>query len=161
MDGAESLTRSAQRLLLSRQSLAQEFSEGDISPLFRANGSTDPNDVAYVSHAKAGFKDWQLEVAGLVNTPLSLSLSELRALPSRTQIIRHDCVEGWSCIGKWTGVPLTVVLQRAGLSPDSRYVVFYCADRLDEELGEPSKPSIMKASICMMPFIPRQSLRMR
>ena len=115
LDGAESLTRSAQRLLLSRQSLAQEFSEADISPHFRANGSTDPNDPAYVSLAKASFQDWRLEVVGLVKTPLSLSLSELRALPSRTQITRHDCVEGWSCIGKWTGVPLSFVLQRAGL----------------------------------------------
>ena len=139
LDGAESLTKSAQRLLLSRQSLAQEFSEADISPHFRANGSTDPDDPAYVSLAKSGFQDWRLEVAGLVSTPLSLSLSELRALPSRTQITRHDCVEGWSCIGKWTGVPLSVVLQRAGLAPDARYIVFYCADRLGEELGEPGK----------------------
>lgn len=139
LDSAESLTKSAQRLLLSRQSLAQEFSEADISRHFRANGSTDPDDPAYVSLAKSGFQDWRLEVAGLASTPLSLSLSELRALPSRTQITRHDCVEGWSCIGKWTGVPLSIVLQRAGLAPNARYIVFYCADRLGEELGEPDK----------------------
>jgi DMSO/TMAO reductase YedYZ molybdopterin-dependent catalytic subunit len=139
LESAEGLTWSAQRLLLSRQSLAQEFSEADISPHFRANGSTDPTDPAYVNLAKSGFQDWRLEVAGLVNTPLSLSLSELRAFPSRTQVTRHDCVEGWSCIGKWTGVPLSVVLQRAGLAPDARYIVFYCADRLGEDLGEPGK----------------------
>ena len=139
LDSAESLTKSAQRLLLSRQSLAQEFSEAEISPHFRANGSTDPDDPAYVSLMKSGFQDWRLEVAGLVSTPLSLSLGELRAVPSRTQITRHDCVEGWSCIGKWTGIPLSVVLQRAGLAPEARYIVFYCADRLGEELGEPGK----------------------
>ena len=72
LNGAESLTKSAQRLLLSRQSLAQEFSEADISRHFRANGSTDPDDPAYVSLAKSGFQDWRLEVAGLVSTPLSL-----------------------------------------------------------------------------------------
>ena len=139
LESAEGLTESAQRLLLSRQSLAQEFSEADISPHFRANGSTAPTDPAYVSLAKSGFQDWRLEVAGLVNTPLSLSLSELRALPSRTQITRHDCVEGWSCIGKWTGVLLSAVLQRAALASDARYLVFYCADNLGEELGEPDK----------------------
>ena len=139
LESAEGLTKSAQRLLLSRQSLAQEFSEADISPHFRANGSTDPNDPTYLSLVKSGFQDWRLEVAGLVKTPLSLSLNELRALPSRTQITRHDCVEGWSCIGKWTGVPLSLVLERAGLAPDARYIVFYCADRLGEELGEPGK----------------------
>jgi DMSO/TMAO reductase YedYZ molybdopterin-dependent catalytic subunit len=51
------------------------------------------------------------------------SLDDLRAFPARTQITRHDCVEGWSCIGKWTGVQLSVVLQRAGLKPDAKYIV--------------------------------------
>jgi Oxidoreductase molybdopterin binding domain len=63
--------------------------------------------------------------SGLVERPLRLSLGG--APPSRTQITRHDCVERWSCIGKWTGVPLGVVLQRAGLKPAARYIVFYCA----------------------------------
>ena len=69
-----------------------------------------------------------MQVDGLVERPVQLSLGELRALPARTQITRHDCVEGWSCIGKCTGVPLSIVLQRAGLKPDARYIVFYCAD---------------------------------
>jgi DMSO/TMAO reductase YedYZ molybdopterin-dependent catalytic subunit len=63
-------------------------------------------------------------------TPLSLSLDDLRAMPSRTQITRHDCVEGWSCIGEWTGVQLKHVLNQAGMKPNARYVVFYCADDL-------------------------------
>jgi DMSO/TMAO reductase YedYZ molybdopterin-dependent catalytic subunit len=142
LDRAESLTQYAQRLLLSRHSLAPEFTEADISPDFRANGSTDPDDPAYVSLAQSGFKDWRLETGGLVNTPLSLSLGDLRAMPSRTQITRHDCVEGWSCIGKWKGVPLSEVLQRAGLKPDAKYIVFYCADSLDEENGDKYYESI-------------------
>jgi DMSO/TMAO reductase YedYZ molybdopterin-dependent catalytic subunit len=128
LDSAESLTMHAQRLLESRQALAQEFTESDISADFRANGSTDPDDDAYQTFAQSGFKDWRLQVDGLVERPMQLSLGELRALPARTQITRHDCVEGWSCIGKWTGVPLSIVLQRAGLKPDARYIVFYCAD---------------------------------
>jgi DMSO/TMAO reductase YedYZ molybdopterin-dependent catalytic subunit len=128
LDSAESLTMHAQRLLESRQALAQEFTESDISADFRANGSTDPDDDAYQTFAQSGFKDWRLLVDGLVERPMQLSLGELRALPARTQITRHDCVEGWSCIGKWTGVPLSIVLQRAGLKPDARYIVFYCAD---------------------------------
>lgn len=132
LESAEGLTMYAQRLLLSRHSLAQEFTEADISPYFKANGSTNPGDPAYVNSVQSGFKDWRLEVSGLVTSPLSLSLEELRAMPSRTQITRHDCVEGWSCIGKWTGVPLSAVLQRAGLKQDARYIVFYCADSLDE-----------------------------
>ena len=128
LDSAESLTMHAQRLLVSRQALAQEFTEADISADFRANGSTDPDDDAYQTFAQSGFKDWRLQVDGMVERPMQLSLGELRALPARTQITRHDCVEGWSCIGKWTGVPLSIVLQRAGLKPDARYIVFYCAD---------------------------------
>ena len=73
-----------------------------------------------------------MQVDGLVERPVQLSLGELRALPARTQITRHDCVEGWSCIGKWTGVPLSIVLQRAGLKPDARYIVFRCADSPDQ-----------------------------
>jgi DMSO/TMAO reductase YedYZ molybdopterin-dependent catalytic subunit len=53
-------------------------------------------------------------------------------MPSRTQITRHDCVEGWSCIGKWTGVPLKALLDKAKLKPSARYLVFYCADDLGE-----------------------------
>ncbi len=139
LDKAEALTEYAQRLLLSRQSLAQEFTEADISEHFKANGSTDPDDPAYTSLAQSNFRDYRLELSGLVQTPLRLSLVDLRALPSRTQVTRHDCVEGWSCIGKWTGVPLSTLLHQAGLSPSAEYIVFYCADSLEGSLDEASK----------------------
>ncbi|MGB8867785.1 MAG: molybdopterin-binding protein [Rhodomicrobium sp.] len=139
LDSANALTLYAQRLLLSRHSLAQEFTEADISPYFKANGSTNPGDPDYVNLAQSGFKDWRLQVGGLVGNPLSLSLSELRAMPSRTQITRHDCVEGWSCIGKWTGVTLSTVLVKAGLKPDAKYIVFHCADSLEDTLDPRDK----------------------
>lgn len=63
--------------------------------------------------------------------PAGFTLEELRAMPSRTQITRHDCVEGWSAIGKWTGVPLSHVLALVRPRPEARYVVFYCADPMN------------------------------
>ena len=131
ISSAEGLTRRAQRLFIDRKALAREFQPSDISPDFRANGSTDPQDPAYLALKATAFADYHLTVDGLVDRPQSLSLADLRALPSRTQITRHDCVEGWSSIAKWTGVPLAQILDRAGLKPQARYVVFHCYDTLD------------------------------
>ena len=130
----ETLTRGAQRTLLTNNDLAKEFTEADLSPAFRANGSTSPDDPAYQAMAANGFADWRLKVGGLVQRPGEFSLAELRAMPSRTQITRHDCVEGWSCIGKWKGVPLAALLEQAGLAPEARYIVFSCADALEKTL---------------------------
>jgi DMSO/TMAO reductase YedYZ molybdopterin-dependent catalytic subunit len=131
---AESVTRRAQRLVLPQSALAQEYTEADISKWFKPNGSTDPDDAEYQDLADSAFKSWRLTLDGLVERPQSLSLDELRALPSRTQITRHDCVEGWSCIGKWKGVPLATLVERAGLKPQARYLVFRCADTLGDSL---------------------------
>jgi DMSO/TMAO reductase YedYZ molybdopterin-dependent catalytic subunit len=139
LDSAETLTRLSQRALLSPAALAREYSEADLSETFKANGSTDPSDPEYKAHAANGFADWKLEVGGLVEQPLALDLSELRAMPSRTQITRHDCVEGWSCIGKWKGVPLGALLERAGLKPNAHYIVLYCADALGDTGTEADK----------------------
>jgi DMSO/TMAO reductase YedYZ molybdopterin-dependent catalytic subunit len=132
LDAANSLTYKVQRLLIGAHRLAPEYSEADISPAFRGNGSTDPLDNEYIDLVGNHFADWRLKVHGLVEHELSLSLEELRALPARTQITRHDCVEGWSCIGKWTGVPLAEILSRAGVRPQARFVVLHCADTLDD-----------------------------
>lgn len=128
---AEGLSFSAQRFLMAGQPLAREFSARDLSPVFRPNGSMAPTEASYQALAANGFVDWRLVVDGLVANPLRLSLAELRALPARTQITRHDCVEGWSAIGKWTGAPLSLLLKAAGLKPNARYAVFHCADRYD------------------------------
>ena len=128
----EAANRGTQRALTSKTGLAQEFSESDLSPEFRSNGTANPEDEGYQRSAAAGFADWKLRVDGLVETPTELSLSQLRAMKSRTQITRHDCVEGWSAIGKWTGVPLGEVLKVARPRSRARYVVFHCADPMDE-----------------------------
>ncbi|MEA3011114.1 MAG: hypothetical protein QOJ91_2806 [Sphingomonadales bacterium] len=126
--GAERLTMRAQRLVIDRTALAPEFSAADLSPVFRTNGNAMPASPAYRTHLESGFAHWRLAIDGLVSRPLSLSLAQIRRLPARTQITRHDCVEGWSAIGKWTGVPLKLLLDGAGLRREARYIVFHCAD---------------------------------
>ena len=134
LDSAERLTYRAQRLIVG-QSLAREFKEADLSPVFRSNGTANPNSELYNRLRAGDFVDWRLGVRGLIQRPLDLSLAELRAMPSRAQITRHDCVEGWSAIGKWTGVPLGIVLNMAQLLPDARFIVLYCAYELERNDG--------------------------
>ena len=136
LQGAEHLTRRAQRLLTDRKALAREFTPADISADFKANGTLRPQDPAYVALLANDFADYRLVIDGLVERPLSLTLAELRAQPSRSQITRHDCVEGWSSIGKWKGARLGPLLDRAGLKREARYIVFHCADTLDAASGE-------------------------
>ena len=128
----EKLTLASQRLVLDHQPLAREYGERDLSPKFRANGSTMPDSREYAGLLQGGFADWRLKIDGLVQRPLSLSLAELKAMKARSQITRHDCVEGWSAIGKWQGVPLGPLLDMAGLRPGARYVVFHCADEYEK-----------------------------
>ncbi len=136
---ASAWTMISQRLLLSGGQLAREYKSSDIAPVFKANGTLDPGYPEYDDQVAQNFADWRVVIDGLVDRPLSLSIADLRALPSRTQITRHDCVEGWSVIGQWTGVQLGLLLKSAGLKPGARYAVFHCADNLD---GEPAKGGI-------------------
>ncbi len=126
---AETLNYHAHRLVTDRSALAREYPEADLSRVFRANGTLMPNTPAYRAHAETAFRDWRVRVDGLVARPLSISTETLRRLPARTQITRHDCVEGWSAIGKWTGPQLGPILRHAGLSSRARFIVFHCADR--------------------------------
>ncbi len=114
--------------LIGADALAREFDPTEMSPFFRTNGNTRPRSAEWQSHAADGFARFRLRVDGLVERPRDLSLAELKAMPARSQITRHDCVEGWSAIGKWTGVPLGAVLAATGLKPQARFVVFHCAD---------------------------------
>jgi DMSO/TMAO reductase YedYZ molybdopterin-dependent catalytic subunit len=118
--------------LIGSAALAREYDASEMSPFFRTNGNTRPRSPDYQRHAAQGFANWRLRIDGLVDAPASLSLTELRAMPSRTQITRHDCVEGWSAIGKWTGVPLAELLRRVEPKPAARYAVFRCADTYEE-----------------------------
>ena len=134
LDSAETVDKTVQRAITGSRALAREYTEADISAAFKSNGTSDPDDAAYQELAKNNFADWRLELSGLVERPMHLSLAELRELPSRTQITRHDCVEGWSCIGKWKGARLGALLERARPKPEARYVVFFCADPMERTL---------------------------
>ena len=131
LNSAEKLSHAAGRLVAPKSAMAQEFSQADVAPVFRGNGTLDPQDPDYVALRKDGFGGYSLTVGGLVEKPLALSLAQLRALPSRTQITRHDCVEGWSCIGKWKGTPLAAVLDLAQPTAAARFVVFRCFDSME------------------------------
>ncbi|HSR00465.1 MAG TPA: molybdopterin-dependent oxidoreductase [Sphingomicrobium sp.] len=130
---AEKLTMSAQRLIAPRDALAREFSEADLSPVFRSNGTSMPSTSEYAQHLSENFANWRLTVDGLVARPLSIPLKTLRSIPHRVQITRHDCVEGWSAIGKWHGLELSRILDAAGLSTRAKYIVFHCADRFGDK----------------------------
>lgn len=133
---AERWTKGTQRLVTDRQALAREFTAADISRDFKANGTLRPQDPDYLALLADNFATYRLEIGGLVDQPLSLTLAQVRAAPSRTQITRHDCVEGWSSIGEWKGARLSALLDRAGLKPEARYIVFHCADTLDPSAAD-------------------------
>lgn len=133
---AQGWTRATQRFLLAGGEMATEYKPSDISPHFKANGTFNPGGEYYDRQVAEGFANWRLKIDGMVTHPLSLSVADLRRLPARSQITRHDCVEGWSAIGGWTGVPLALLLRAAGVRAGAKYVMFYCADNLD---GEPAK----------------------
>ena len=139
LDAAEDWHRKAQRLFGARTALAKEYDRSEISPTFRGNGSRTVDTDVYRAALASGFGNWRLEVRGLVRHPLSLSMENIRRLPQRTQITRHDCVEGWSAIGEWTGPQLGTILEGAELLPGAKYIVFHCADTLG---GDPYYESI-------------------
>jgi DMSO/TMAO reductase YedYZ molybdopterin-dependent catalytic subunit len=114
--------------------MAREFTAADLSPEFKVNGTHKPEGDKYAALVESNFADWRLRVDGLVVKQLDLSLADLKKAPQRTQITRHDCVEGWSAIGKWQGPQLAYVLYQARLLPNARFVVFHCADIYEHAL---------------------------
>jgi DMSO/TMAO reductase YedYZ molybdopterin-dependent catalytic subunit len=133
LSAGETISHGVHKALIPKRAMAQEFSSADLSPQFRSNGTSNPNSAIYKDLAKNQFSEWQLSIDGLVDKPMQFSLAQLRALPSRTQITRHDCVEGWSAIGKWTGVPLSEILRTVQPTAAAKYVVFHCADPMNED----------------------------
>ena len=138
----EKATYKAQRLLIPRKAMAQEFVEAERSPKFRSNGTSTPDNPSYIAMADKGFADFRLEVGGPGRRPHKLRLADIRSLPSRTQTTRHDCVEGWSAIGKWKGARLGALIEAVRPKPQVRYVVFHCADPMEEDGSSPYYESI-------------------
>jgi DMSO/TMAO reductase YedYZ molybdopterin-dependent catalytic subunit len=132
MKSAAKLSGSVQKLVAPRKAMAQEFTEADIRGSFRSNGTTLPSGKKYKDLMQDNFANWKLEIGGMVEKPMQFGLAELKAMQSRTQITRHDCVEGWSSIAKWKGVPLHQLLALVKPLPGAQYVLFRCADPMDE-----------------------------
>jgi len=142
LGAGETASQAALQTVAGRKSMAQEFTVADLSPSFRSNGTAEPDSDAYRALMAGNFAGYRLEVGGLVEHPLSLSLIELGAMPNRTQITRHDCVEGWSAIAKWKGARLAALLDSARPQPQARFVVFHCADPMASDGSDPYYESI-------------------
>jgi len=119
----ETLTYAAQRVLTAH-SMAREFPRHMISAAPFAN-ATAPANALFKAHQVAGFRDWTLAIDGMVARPMSLSLSDLKTFPVRSQITEVACEEGWSYIAEWIGTPLVEVLHAAGVLPQARYVAYF------------------------------------
>ncbi len=131
LKSAQRLNNGAAAIIAPRSAMAQEFSQADVAPVFRSNGTLNPGDADYVALRNAGFAGYKLAVGGLVEKPAEYTLEQLKAMPARTQITRHDCVEGWSCIGKWKGVQLGAILDQVQPKAEAKFVLFRCYDSMD------------------------------
>ena len=141
----DALTYAAHRALLPGQSLVKEYQHSDISA-FPATGTTDPGNPGtrgdheipysepYARLQSGSFKEWGLSIEGRVARPGSYSLADLKQLPAQTQITRHTCEEGWTAIAEWTGVPLGLVLNKAGIMKSARFINFYSYDGYIESI---------------------------
>ena len=116
-----------QDFLARRLRSRQAFPYAEISPAFRVNGYPPAADE-YREQVQNGFKDWRLEVAGLVGRPLRLSLRDLYEMPRQEQVTKHSCIQGWTGIAEWGGVPLREVLDRCEPESSARYVLVRAMD---------------------------------
>jgi DMSO/TMAO reductase YedYZ molybdopterin-dependent catalytic subunit len=110
--------------LLSRAAPQAEFRREDISPFLWANGKM-PTCEEWTKLAANDFKDYRLKVIGLVENPMELSLDDLQAMGKKTQITLHHCIQGWSGIAAWGGLPLAHLLQLVRPKPNANAVVFH------------------------------------
>jgi DMSO/TMAO reductase YedYZ molybdopterin-dependent catalytic subunit/thiosulfate reductase cytochrome b subunit len=132
------LTDRPRRLLFHHLKPVESYPESEITDTFRINGYPPTEeypktrDAEYIRLQAGGFADWRLEVGGMVAASLSLSLDDLRAMPRHDQVTMHHCIQGWTAIGKWSGVCLTEVLNRCKPLPGARYVVFRSFQRHEQ-----------------------------
>ncbi len=136
LDSAEKLNGS----VIGTRGMAKLYPKSAIDWHFRMNGFDTPSSSMYDRLLKDDFRTYRLNVEGAVENRRSFSLAELQKMQQESQITRHDCVEGWSAIGEWSGVRLADLLQRVKPLPTARYVVFHCMDRSSD--GDPYYESL-------------------
>ncbi|WP_426110343.1 molybdopterin-dependent oxidoreductase [Massilia sp. PWRC2] len=123
LTGISRLNDRAQALLFDPTRLAPTYPDSMITRPFPFNAYYGEDEVRSVNG-----DDWRLELSGLVARRNSWTLAQLRAMPQQAQVTRHICVEGWSAIGKWGGVPFAHFLRVVGADLSAKYVGFQCAD---------------------------------
>lgn len=139
-----------------------DVSRPDHLPHRRSDGQPPhPSWLPRQRMAADGFADYRLAVGGLVDRPVELSLEQLRELGRRSQIVKHNCIQGWTAIAQWGGVPLSAVLDLVGPRPQARYVVFYAMDDKGLTEGEGRYGFFYDRWSCTWPPTRRQSLRWR
>ena len=138
--GALKIAEKLNHAVIGTHGNARLYRDADITEHFPTNGNDTPQDVTYQRLAQHRFAGYAMAVGGLVERPQTFALAQLRALATLTQATRHDCVEGWSVVGKWTGVPLHALLALVVPKPDARFVVFHSFDR--DQDGTPFYGSI-------------------
>lgn len=116
------------RLTFGRLRSRQQYSKEDISGFFRINGYP-PETTSYKKLQANDFKDWKLKVEGLVETPLELSLADIKKMPKNQQITKHNCIQGWSSVAEWGGVQMQEILRMCKPNANAKYVVFHAYDK--------------------------------
>jgi DMSO/TMAO reductase YedYZ molybdopterin-dependent catalytic subunit/thiosulfate reductase cytochrome b subunit len=133
---AKAIVTPVMRFLLDRSAPVAEFRHEDISPFFWANGKM-PTSEEWKALADNDFKDYRLKVYGLVENPVELSLDDLRALGKKTQITLNHCIQGWSGIAEWSGLPLEELIKLVRPRPSAGRVVFHSfGDGVEFTTGE-------------------------
>jgi methionine sulfoxide reductase catalytic subunit len=102
----------------------QQFSKSDVTPFFRANGYP-PDTKEYKDLLENNFANWRLKLHGLVEKPMELSIEDLHAIKKEIQITEHSCIQGWTAIGEWGGVPMNYIISLCRPLANARYIVFY------------------------------------
>jgi DMSO/TMAO reductase YedYZ molybdopterin-dependent catalytic subunit len=121
---ATAIVEPLMRFFFGRLRSRQHYTRADISPYHRVNGYP-PESGTYKELRDAQFAEWTLTIGGLVEKPLQLSLADLHALPKQEQIVKHNCIQGWSAVAEWAGVRMTTILEMCRPLPDARYIVFH------------------------------------
>jgi DMSO/TMAO reductase YedYZ molybdopterin-dependent catalytic subunit len=145
------------RALLGRLASRQRYTRADLSPYFWVNGRP-PREEDYLALARDGFKDYVLPVGGLVEQPLRLTLADLRALPRQVQITKHDCIQGWSGVAEWAGVPLGEIIRRCRPLPSAQDVVFWAFDEKSRSEPHAKAPGQYYGTIPMAMALQPQTL---
>jgi DMSO/TMAO reductase YedYZ molybdopterin-dependent catalytic subunit/thiosulfate reductase cytochrome b subunit len=154
---AELLADPVRRALLGHLRSVQDYRPQDISSFFWVNGRP-PREPEYLALAEDRFRDYALEVGGLVERPLRLSLAELRALPRQVQITKHNCIQGWSGVAEWAGVPFRELIRLCRPRPEAGYAVIYAYDEKSRSEPRPKAAGHYYGTIAMAMALQPQTL---